>query len=106
MDVLWESAPLTSTQIQEELSRVRSGSLAATTVLTVLSRLEKKGFLSRDRSVRPHSFRPTHTSAEYTAELMSQVLGSAKDRQAVLTRFVGEVDSGDADMLRRLLESQ
>lgn len=106
MDTLWESAPLTSSQIQEAVAQVRDASLATTTVLTVLSRLEKKGFVRRDRTSRPHRFRPTHTSTEYTAELMSQVLGSAKDRQAVLTRFVGDVDSGDAETLRRILESQ
>ncbi|HEU0257606.1 MAG TPA: BlaI/MecI/CopY family transcriptional regulator [Microbacteriaceae bacterium] len=107
MDTLWEAAePLTSSEVQEAIGRVRDGSLAATTVLTVLSRLEKKGFLARDRSTRPHLFRPTHTSTEYTAELMNQVLGSAKDRKAVLTRFVGEVGPGDTEMLRRILESQ
>ncbi len=103
MDVLWESdAPLTAYDVQARLERDRRP-LAVTTLLTVLSRLEKKAFVSSDRSARPHRYRATASRADHVAELMHEVLGGAADRGAVLERFVGGVSAEDAAMLRRLL---
>jgi predicted transcriptional regulator len=100
MERLWASPlPLSAYDIQDALG----GDRAATTVLTVLSRLEKKGFVERERSARPHRYRAIATREEHMATLMHEVLGSASDRTAVLERFVGQVSSDDAEALRRLL---
>lgn|SRR5690606_2793561 len=102
MDALWESdAPLTAYDVQARIGGVKQ--LAATTVLTVLGRLEKKGFVVPDRSSRPHRYRPTASRADHVAELMHEVLGDAADRRAVLERFVGGVSPEDAAVLRRIL---
>jgi predicted transcriptional regulator len=102
MDVLWDSRePLTANELRDTLA---SKSLAVTTVLTVLSRLEAKGFVTRERTSRPHLYRATSTRADYTAELMHEVLGAAPDREAVLARFVGQVAPGEVEALRRLLD--
>jgi predicted transcriptional regulator len=74
-----------------------------TTVLTVLSRLEKKGLVERERATRPHRYRAVTSRADHTAELMLEVLGSAPDREAVLARFIGTVSEGEAETLRKLL---
>jgi len=106
MDVLWEAqAALSAGELREALPRVDGvgKELAVTTVLTVLSRLENKGFVTRDRDVRPHVYRASTTRAEHMAELMHEVLGSAPDRDAVLARFVGQVSPGEAEQLRKLL---
>ncbi len=101
MDRLWSSdGPVTATALRDELE----GGLALTTVHTVLSRLEHKGFLVHDGG-RPRRFRPTASREEHAAALMREVLGSAADRQAVLARFVGSVDPDEARMLRELLGS-
>jgi predicted transcriptional regulator len=78
--------------------------LALTTVHTVLTRLEQKGFVAHD-DARPRRFRPRATREDHAAELMREVLGAAADRQAVLARFVGGVDAEEARMLRDLLAS-
>ena len=65
--------------------------LAPTTILTVLSRLEAKGFVIRDRRSRPHLYAAAATREDHMAELMHEVLGGASDRVAVLERFVGQV---------------
>jgi predicted transcriptional regulator len=75
-------------------------------VLTVLTRLETKGFVTRERDIRPHVFKATTTRANHMAELMHEVLGTAPDRDAVLARFVGQVSSSDAATLRRILDGQ
>lgn len=80
--------------------------LAPTTVLTVLSRLENKGFVSRERSSRPHRYRAAATREQHMAELMHEVLGSASDRVAVLERFVGQASPEEAAALRRLLDGR
>jgi len=100
MDLLWQtSAPLAATELRDELA----GDPAITTVLTVLSRLEAKGFVTRDRDRRPHLFRASLRRDDYMAQLMYEVLGSAPDREAVLARFVGRASKTEADHLRKLL---
>ncbi len=100
MERLWASAtPLSAYDIQESLG----GDRAATTVLTVLSRLEKKGFVARERTERPHRYRAVATREDHMADLMLEVLGSASDRTAVLERFIGQATADDAEALRRLL---
>ena len=100
MDVLWASdGPVAATELREALS---GRGLALTTVHTVLSRLEAKGFVEHDDD-RPRRFRPRAGRAEHAAELMHEVLGAGGDRQAVLARFVGGVDPEEAQLLRELL---
>ncbi|WBM80166.1 BlaI/MecI/CopY family transcriptional regulator [Cryobacterium breve] len=110
MDVLWDSGEsLPANELRDRLltpatSAAKSKPLATTTVLTVLSRLETKGFVARDRGNRPHRYHAVTTRAEHTAGLMHEVLGSAPDRQDVLARFIGSVSPQEAETLRRLLE--
>lgn len=110
MDALWDSdAAKTAMELRDELSRggaEPSKELATTTVLTVLSRLEHKGFVSRDRATRPHLYRATTGRADHKAELMHEILGTARDRDAVLARFVGQVSADDARALRRMLDGR
>ena len=102
MELLWAAdGPLPATALQTEL---RDRGVALTTVHTVLTRLEQKGFVVHDGG-RPRRFGPTASREEHAAELMHEVLGSSGDRQAVLARFVGSVDPAEARMLRGLLDA-
>ncbi len=108
MDVLWDTEQsLSANDLRDRLvERNPSGNgkeLASTTVLTVLSRLENKGFVTRDRGTRPHLYRAVTSRADHTAELMHEVLGSVPDREAALARFIGTVSPNEAETLRRLL---
>jgi predicted transcriptional regulator len=107
MDLLWASdTPLTSYELQAELTGSTSKTLAVTTVLTVLSRLEKKGFVARERSSRPHRYVAASTREDHTADLMHEVLSGAADRMAVLERFVGQASPAEAEALRKVLGGQ
>lgn len=110
MDLLWESStPMSAYELQDALAASGAESdskkLAATTVLTVLSRLEKKGFVRRERSSRPHRYQAEGSREDHMAELMHQVLGGASDRVAVLERFIGQASPGETDLLRKLLDT-
>ena len=109
MDLLWSSKqPLSAYDLIDQVPfAVGAGNNpkkhAATTMLTVLSRLEKKGFVERERASRPHRYSALGSREEHVAELMRQVLGTVDDPAAVLERFVGQVSASEADTLRRLL---
>ncbi|MGX5697261.1 BlaI/MecI/CopY family transcriptional regulator [Agromyces soli] len=108
MEELWTSdAALTANELRDRLILADADSSrtpATTTVLTVLSRLERKGFVTRTRDVRPHRYRALLSRAEHTAELMHEVLDASHDRTGALARFVGTVTPGEAQTLRRLLD--
>ncbi|WP_104139199.1 MULTISPECIES: BlaI/MecI/CopY family transcriptional regulator [unclassified Cryobacterium] len=109
MDVLWNSSsPFTANELKDALihpdnSAAPAKRLATTTILTVLSRLETKGFVTRDRGIRPHAYSAVMTRADHTAGLMHEVLGQVPDRQATLARFIGDVTPQEAETLRQLL---
>ena len=107
MELLWSTdSALTANDLRDALAvgDEAGRAVATTTVLTVLSRLERKGFVSRDRDVRPHRYRALLSREEHTAELMREVLDQSSDRDAALARFVGTVSDGEAATLRRLLD--
>jgi predicted transcriptional regulator len=101
MDMLWNAGqPLTARAVVEALP---GRELAATTVLTVLSRLAGKGLVRRVRDGRAHSYAPVATREEHVAGLMREALGTAPDPGAVLARFADTVSDEEAEALRRAL---
>ena len=100
MERLWDAdGPVAATALRDDLA---DREVALTTVHTVLTRLEQKGFVVHD-DARPRGFSARSSRADHAAALMREVLGQAGDRQAVLARFVGAVDDDEARMLRELL---
>ncbi|SEH86630.1 MULTISPECIES: BlaI/MecI/CopY family transcriptional regulator [unclassified Leifsonia] len=108
MDALWDGdAPITAGELRDRLTAARAGKAPAlTTILTVLSRLEAKGFVARDRDARPHLYSAALTRAGHVADLMREVLESSSDRTEALAYFVGSVDESEAEVLRRLLDAR
>jgi predicted transcriptional regulator len=104
LEQLWTAArPLTPSVLQELLSTNDQRGLALTTVMTVLSRLEKKGFVTRDRSTRPAAYAPARAREDYVAELMHDALGTTGNRTEALARFLGQASTDETDTLKRLL---
>jgi predicted transcriptional regulator len=106
MDLLWaQGESLSAYDLQSRLAQPEASGreLAATTILTVLSRLENKNFVTRERESRPHRYRAAAGREAHMADLMHEVLGGANDRTAVLERFVGQVSNEEAETLRRIL---
>lgn len=107
MDLLWDARePQTANQVREELVQRQYTEPAITTVLTVLGRLHKKGFVVKEASRRPHEFSASTSREEHTVKLLNDVLGSAADKQAVLARFIGGIDPSDAREVQQMLNSR
>ena len=101
MERLW-AAPgsLTARDVQEGLTT----NPAATTVLTVLGRLQRKGLVTRERDGRAHHYCAVGSREDHVAELMNVALDTAADRSAALARFVGSIPPEERARLRDLLD--
>lgn len=100
MNVLWAaSSPLPA----KEIGALVGADHAVTTVLTVLSRLERKGVVERLREGRAHTYRAIASREDHVAELMREALGTASDTDAALARFVSAASPEEAAALRRAL---
>jgi len=80
-----------------------SGELAYTTVVTILSRLQAKGVLDRERVGRAYRYRPVADEPGLAARRMASVLAAEPDREAVLQRFVSTLSEQDEQALRRMI---
>lgn len=102
MDAVWAAdGPVTARQAAQALT---DRAPAYTTVLTVLSRLERKGLLERDASARTHTYRALGSRQDHVFLLMQQALGHADDRTAALQHFARSVSPAEAEALRRALD--
>lgn len=101
MEVLWGSSePLVVRDVTRALAE---RDLAYTTVMTVLDRLTKKGFVQRHLEGRAWHYRPTESRESYVAQLMLEALSLTGDRDAALTHFARSVSSPEAQVLSQAL---
>jgi len=98
--LLTAGVPLTPGRVQTGLDF----GLARTTVTTILTRLHEKGVVSRERQGRGYAYSPVQDAPGLTARRMHTVLDRDADRETVLARFVAQLNPGDEEFLRRLLE--
>ena len=101
MAVLWSSdRPLTPTDVERRLG----GSLARTTVATILARLHGKGVAARVRGGRAFVYTAAHDAAGLVARRMRWELDRGQDRSSALKRFVCDLGTDDVRLLRALLD--
>ena len=96
--------PVTVVQVQAELA----GSPAYTTVMSTLARLARKGALSRTLHGRAYHYQlaaPKGAIDEaLTARQMKLLMSQGGQRDAVLARFVAELDPEEEQVLAQLLD--
>jgi len=66
MEVLWQDAPLTATEVAERVPAERGWSIR--TVKTMLARLLAKGVLAHEEEGRRYLYRPAVARADYVAQ--------------------------------------
>ncbi|NMH96165.1 BlaI/MecI/CopY family transcriptional regulator [Pseudonocardia sp. K10HN5] len=99
---------LTGTEVLRRLAErdPAAAALRQTTILTILSRLQAHGLLTRTRLGRAYSYRPVADKPGLAARRMRRVLDDEADRNAVLARFVNDLSPHDEQVLRRLLTGE
>lgn len=100
MAYVWVTgSPATPSEVHQAVAP----ELAYTTVMTVLSRLWKKGMLSRQRQGRAFAYEASLPEATHRATQMHSTLHEALDSKAVLSSFVESLTSAEAAQLRKIL---
>lgn len=105
MEILWRSEkPLTPAQVHKALEKTRD--IAYTTVLTVMSRLWKKGLLTRKHRGRTYTYAPAEGKTDSAARRMEEMLAATQDRSLTLSRFIDNLSASDRKELMRFLEPE
>ncbi|MDA8020886.1 MAG: BlaI/MecI/CopY family transcriptional regulator [Thermoanaerobaculia bacterium] len=106
MSLLWETSPLSSYRIAEQLSE--STGWNPKTVKTLLSRLVKKGFLNYEKEANRYLYYPTVSRRESirheSRSFVDRIFRG--DAASMLLHFVEETELSDEqrDELRQLLD--
>ena len=102
MAILWKRGSGTVREVLDEMP----GTVAYTTVMTMLVRLHERDLLARVHEGRGYRYRPTKSREEFVSELAGSLLGRlvADFGDAALARIVeaaDELDPGRAAALRK-----
>ena len=105
MEAVWDHAPITVAEVVARLEQANR-SLAYTTVMTVMSRLTEKGWLSAEKGGRAYAYRPVHSREKAEAAAVGEVVRALlRDFGAVaVAQFVKELDELDRTQLAKLAE--
>ncbi|MQA80250.1 MAG: BlaI/MecI/CopY family transcriptional regulator [Streptosporangiales bacterium] len=102
MNQLWSfGRPVPVREVLEALRVDRD--LAYTTVLTVMDKLYKKGWLRREPSGRAHVYEPVASRDAYTARLMRSALSTSPNHAAAFVHFLSELTPEESEALRDAL---
>jgi predicted transcriptional regulator len=77
MKILWDRGRSSVLQVAENLSRQKG--YARTTILTIMQRLHKKGFLKRKKEDGVYRYEPTQKRQQVMGRLLSQFIDRVFD---------------------------
>ena len=105
MKAVWRLGEASVQHVRDAVAEERE--LAYTTVLTMLRKLEQKGFLAHKEVDRRYVYRPLVGEQEVTRSMLRDLLNRAFDgsRELLVTRLfeLGRLDEKELDALRRQL---
>jgi predicted transcriptional regulator len=104
LDLLWRSKePMSAMDLQALFSR---NIPAYTTLMTALTRLERKGHVIRvGDSPRKIKFLAAQSGGDHAGTSMMSALAHASDRREALLSFAGNLEDDDIELLRCALRS-
>lgn len=107
LEVLWARGEASGKEIFEEIKKSRA--LALTTVLTVLERLAKKGFVTKLKGESVFIFAPAFSRSEFAREVSQGVLKgifdiSASGACACFVDMLADCDPLELERLSALIE--
>jgi predicted transcriptional regulator len=103
MDRVWRHhRPVLVRDVLVDLNTDRD--LAYTTVLTVMEKLRRKGWLSRQRRGRAYAYEAVASRESYTARLMRDALATSDNQTVSFVHFLEQLSLEEAQALRKALE--
>ncbi|QNO13700.1 BlaI/MecI/CopY family transcriptional regulator [Alkalicella caledoniensis] len=108
LDVIWDSEPVTVREVCDKLNRNRN--IAYTTVMTVMGRLAKKGYLEKNKceNTAAYIYNSVITKDEFQKSIVSSVIkGLMEDyKDQVLSHFASEVSKDELDKIEQLVKDE
>ncbi|MEV7023608.1 BlaI/MecI/CopY family transcriptional regulator [Kitasatospora sp. NPDC093558] len=102
MTRVWRwNRPVTVREVLQDLQSERE--IAYTTVMTVLDKLHRKGWLRRERAGRAYRYEPVSSREAYTAALMNDAWATSDNPAAALVHFFGLMSPEQREALRDAL---
>lgn len=104
MDIVWAQKEATVYSVVETIEKEKS--LAYTTVMTVMSRLTKKGLLSRKKNGKTYVYRPRQTKETFVHSLVKNTISRMVDAfgDEALVAFFDETQHLSEEHKQRLLK--
>ena len=106
MEVLWERGTATAAEVRDALE----DELAYNTVLTILRRLEAKGYIGHEEEGRAHRYYPLVEREEARGSalqrLLDRVFGGSPELLLTHLVSVRSLDEAEIKRLRELLQKQ
>lgn len=105
MELMWAAdGSRTVRDVHTELAAERT--IAYTTVMTVMDKLHRKGWLDRESVGRAYAYLPRQSKEHYTADLMNEALAASSDRGATLVAFLDQLTPAESKALRAALDQR
>jgi predicted transcriptional regulator len=103
MDRIWRrNRPVLVRDILDDLNTDRS--LAYTTVMTVMDKLHRKGWLRRQPQGRAYVYEAVASRESYTARLMRDAWATSDNQAVAFVHFLEQLSDEEARALRAALE--
>jgi len=105
MEFIWQHEPVSVRDVLNALAQ-QGHVLAYTTVMTVMTRLKEKGWLTTDQEGRAYLYRATRSRQEAEAEAVGSVMRALLQDfgDIAIAQFVRELDEINPGQLNRLAE--
>lgn len=109
MELLWDRSPAEATAAEVWQALQPSREVARTTVLTLLQRLEKRGWLLREGDGRGAVYRPAarpdETSTRLATDFLASYFGGSASRLVQSLLGGQQVTADEVKEMRKLLEA-
>lgn len=103
MERLWSyGRPVHVREVLEDLQRDRT--IAYTTVMTVMDKLCKKGYLSRKMAGRAYVYEAVTSRENHTAKVMREALATSENQAAAFVHFLSELSPEQSAALAAALK--
>lgn len=103
MEIVWEKKSVSAREVTDMLEE-QNNKLSFNTIMTILNRLLKKGFLKKKKIKHTYSFSAKFSKDEFSKQATANVLSSVLNDSELFTvsSFTGLAKSLDKDTLDKL----